>query len=94
MEQFDFVKPRKSYTKRQAIWIVEMGRKQSHTEVARLTGMKHKTVERICYSCVLERQVDWTKIRRIGIDEFAFKKGHKDFITILVDLDSDSIKII
>ena len=91
IESFDFVERRKSYTKRQAKWIIEMSRKQSHTEVGRLVDMSHKTVERICYRSVFKRSIDWSKIHRIGIDEFAFKKGHKDFITIIVDLDSHEI---
>ena len=91
IEGFDFVKANKSYTNRQAKWIIEMSRKQSHTEVGRLVEMNHKTVERICYSSTFERTIDWSKIDRIGIDEFAFKKGHKDFITIIVDLNTHEI---
>jgi transposase len=91
MEQFDFVEPGKSYTKRQSKWIIEMSRKQSYKEVGRLVEMNHKTVERICYRSVSKRVIDWTKIKRIGIDEFAFKKGHKNFITIIVDLDTHEI---
>jgi len=90
-ELFDFVEPGKSYTKRQSKYIFEMSAKQSHLQVAALTDMCHKTVERICYERVLNRQVDWAKIRRIGIDEFAFKKGHNDFITVLIDLDTHDI---
>ena len=90
-ELFDFVEPGKGYTKRQSKYIFEMSAKQSHLQVAALTDMCHKTVERICHGRVLNRQVDWPKIRRIGIDEFAFKKGHNDFITVLVDLDTHDI---
>ena len=90
-EQFDFVSPGKSYTKRQAKWIFEMSAKQSHLQVAALSDMCHKTVERICYGQVKGRQINWDKIHRIGIDEFAFKKGHKDFIVILIDLDTHEV---
>jgi len=90
-EQFDFVQPGKSYTKRQAKWIFELSAQQSHTQVGALVDMSHKTVERICYQQVEKRQINWSVIRRIGIDEFSFKKGHKDFIVILVDLDTHEI---
>ena len=90
-ESFEFVSSGKSYTKRQAKYIFEMSAKQSHLQVAALVDMCHKTVERICYDQVLERQINWSEIRRIGIDEFAFKKGHKDFVTILIDLDTHEI---
>jgi transposase len=36
-------------------------------------------------------QQDWSQVRRIGIDEIALKKGHKDFVIILVDLDTKQI---
>lgn len=90
-EKFDFVEPNKSYTKRQAKWVFEMSAQQSHYRVAALTGFSHKTIERICYNQIINREVNWDKIRRIGLDEFAFKKGHKDFITVIVDLDTHNI---
>lgn len=90
-ESFDLVSSGKSYTKRQAKYIFEMSAKQSHLQVAAIVDMSHKTVERICYGQVIERPIDWSKNRRIGIDEFAFKKGHKDFITILINLDTHEI---
>lgn len=90
---FNFVEKGKSYTKRQAKWIFEMCKKQSHTEVGCLLDMNSKTVENIFYreADIAVQSVDWSKIKRIGIDEFAFKKGHKDFILILVDLDTHEI---
>lgn len=92
-ERFDFVSSGKSYTKRQAVYIFEMCRKQSHLEVAAIVDMCHKTIERLCYEEIARRikTVDWSKVYRIGIDEFSFKKGHKDFIVILVDLDTHEI---
>ena len=90
-EGFDFVSSGKSYTKRQAKWVFEMSAKQSHLQVGTLVDMSHKTVERICYDNLKIERIDWSKIRRIGLDEFAFKKGHKDFITIIVDLDTQKI---
>lgn len=90
-ESFDFVASGKSYTKRQAKWVFEMSAQQSHSRVGSLVDMSHKTVERICYEQAESRNIDWTRIKRIGIDEFAFKKGHKDFIVILVDLDQHEI---
>jgi len=90
-ENFDFVLPGKSYTKRQAKYIFEMSVKQSHLQVAALVDMCHKTVEDIFYQQIKSRKIDWSKIKRIGLDEFAFKKGHKDFISVLIDLDTHEI---
>jgi transposase len=90
-EKFDFVEPNKSYTKRQAKWVFDMSAQQSHYRVAALTGFSNKTIERICYNQIINREVNWDEIRRIGLDEFAFKKGHKDFITVIIDLDTNEI---
>lgn len=92
-EEFDLVSSGKSYTKRQAKYIFEMSAKQSHLQVGALADMSHKTVERICYEVVETKlkAIDWSTIFRIGIDEFAFKKGHKDFIVTLINLDTGEI---
>ena len=92
-EQFDFVSSGKSYTKRQAKYIFEMSAKQSHLQVGSITDTCHKTVERICYEFVEKelKSINWSRIFRIGIDEFAFKKGHKDFIVTLINLDTGEI---
>ena len=87
-ETFDFVEPNKSYTKRQSKWVFEMSGQQSHT---RLLDMCPKTVERISYAHASALEVDWHSVKRIAMDEFAFKKGHKDFLTILIDLDTHEI---
>ena len=92
-QKFSFVESGKSYTKRQSKWIFEMCKKQSHTEVASILDMNSKTIENIFYleAEEQEKSVDWSKVKSIGIDEFSFRKGHKDFILILVDLDTHDI---
>lgn len=90
-ESFDFVDPNKGHTKRQAKWIFMLSSKQSHLQVAALTDTNHKSVERICYNQIEKREVDYSQIRRIGIDEFAFKKGRKDYLAVIVDLDTHDI---
>lgn len=90
-EKFDFVDANKSYTKRQAKWVFEMSAQQSHFRVAALIDTCHKTVERMCHDHIINREVNWDKIRKIGLDEFAFKKGHKDYISVLVNLDTHEI---
>lgn len=90
-ERFDFVEANKSYTKRQAKWVFEMSAQQSHKQVGALLDMNPKTVERICYAQIEERVIDWSAIKRIGIDELAFKKGQNDYIVILIDLDTHEI---
>lgn len=92
-EFFDFVDNGKSYTKRQSKYIFELCKKQSHLEVAAIVDMSHKTVERLFYQEVENRikAINWKKVNRIGIDEFSFKKGKKDYIVVIVDLDTHEI---
>lgn len=92
-QKFSFVDKGKSYTKRQSKWIFEMCKKQSHTEVASIVDMNAKTIENIFYLAAKEQEksVEWSKVKSIGIDEFSFRKGHKDFILILVDLETHDI---
>lgn len=81
-ESFDFVDPGKSYTKRQAKWVFELIAPQSHERVGALLDMCPKTVARLSYAQVSTCPLDWRLVKRIGIDEFAFKKGHQDYLTV------------
>ena len=80
----------KSYTKRQSKWIFEMCKKQAFTQVAQLVDMSAKTVERIFYE-ETERRLDlparYANVRKIGIDEIAHRKGKKDYVCVLTDLE-------
>lgn len=35
--------------------------------------------------------IDLSKLRRLGIDEIALRKGQEDFVVVLVDLDSHKL---
>ena len=35
--------------------------------------------------------IDLTNLKRLGIDEIALRKGQKDFVVVLVDLDSHKL---
>ncbi len=90
MEPFDFVEGGKSYTRRQAKWVFEMCARQPFTEVGALANMCHKTVERLYYE-EAERRIDlparYAKVRKLGIDEIAHRKGKRDFCCVLTDLE-------
>jgi transposase len=92
-----WVEKGKSYTKRQGKClprylggIFEMSKKQAFTEVGTLVDMSHKTVERLFYS-MAEKIIDLPKryanVRKMGIDELSHRKGKKDFVCVLTDLD-------
>lgn len=87
-EKFDFIDPRKSYTKRYAEWIHKIASKTDINFVSQLEGLGYKKVESIFYNLSKEKisKQKTLKFYKIGIDEISLKKGHKNFITIISDL--------
>ncbi len=86
----DWIMPGKSYTRRQAKWIFELCAKQPFTEVAALVNLSHKTVERLYYAWAaenLDMAERYRRVRRLGIDEISHRKGKKDYVCVLTDLD-------
>lgn len=87
-EKFDFVGRNKTYTKRYAEWIHKIASKTDLNFVSELEGIGYKKVESIFYS-LSKRKIETQKalkFDKIGIDEIALKKGHKDFLTVISDL--------
>lgn len=85
-----WVEAGKSYTKRQSKWIFEMCKKQSFEQVAVLADMSPKTVERLFYAQAeagLDLATRYAKVRKLGIDEIAHRKGKKDYVCVLTDLE-------
>lgn len=81
----------KSYTHRLAKFIHDLSCQQSYTRVGAILNIHAKTVERIVLSyCkqVIDLAHRYSKVRRLGIDELSNKKGKKDFICVLTDLDT------
>lgn len=87
-EGFDFLDPRKSYTKRFSEWIHTIAQKTDIDFVSKLEGIGYKKAEGIFYrlSKVKVYSKKCLRFDKIGIDEIAMKKGHKDFITIISDI--------
>lgn len=85
-----WVMPGKSYTRRQAKWVFEMCEKQAFTQVAVLTNLCVKTVERLFYAFA-EKVVDlpqrYAQVRQLGIDEVAYRKGKGHYACVLTDLE-------
>ncbi len=89
-ERIAFADPAKSYTHRQAKWIIDCCARQPFTEVAALLDMNPKTVERLYYHHVQTRlnlPARYAQVRRLGIDEIAHRKGKATYCCVLTDLD-------
>lgn len=93
-ESLDFADLGKEHTHRQAEYMFALARKQSYTEVAALVDSSPKTVERVVLAhCaqVIDLPARYGRVRRLGIDEHSHRKGKKDFLCILTDLDRGTL---
>lgn len=95
-QSIPFADANKSYTHRQAKWIFEMSVKQPLSEVAAISNISTKTVERIFYSFTLgETFSRYEGVTHLGIDEFSWRKGKKDYLCILTNLKTgDTVDIL
>lgn len=85
-----FADQSKSYTHRQAKWIVECCARQPFTEVGALLDSCPKTLERLYYQHVqthLQLPARYAQVKRRGIDEIAHRKGKAHYACVLADLD-------
>jgi transposase len=89
-QSIPFAQDAKSYTDRQTKWIVECCARQPFTEVGALLDICPKTVERLYYNQVqthLNLPARYARVRRLGIDEIAHRKGKANYACVLTDLD-------
>jgi transposase len=89
-EILPFADLNKEHTHRQTDYMFCLGRKQSYSEVAAIVNVSPKTVERLvldkCRS-IIDLPRRYAEVRRLGIDEHSHRKGKRDFLCILTDLD-------
>lgn len=93
-ETLDFADLNKEYTHRQTDYMFCLARKQSYTEVAAIVDVSPKTIERLVLSkCekIINVPQRYAEVRRLGIDEHSHRKGKKDYLCILTDLDKGII---
>ena len=91
-QRLPWADPAKSYTHRQAKWILDCCARQPFTQVAALLDMCPKTAERLYYHQVqtqlkLNLPARYAQVRRLGIDEIAHRKGKAHYCCVLTDLD-------
>ena len=89
-EDPDFADRNKDHTDRQADYMFIVCRHQTYTETAAIVNTSHKTVERVVLAkCAkfLEPSKRYAQVRRLGIDEQSHRKGKKDYVCVLTDLD-------
>lgn len=92
-EHFEFVESSKTMTKRYEKYVYECCRNSSIERVSLQENIVWDTVQNIFtrYAKKETKFLGEYQPKRIGIDEFAIKKGHKDFATVIVDLDKGHV---
>ncbi|MCJ8336775.1 MAG: ISL3 family transposase [Epibacterium sp.] len=93
-EQFSFSRKRGRFTYRYEEYIFESCKGADISYVAKQQGLNHDTVSGIFHAYSKKKLKDRKAIlsvTRLGIDEIALKKGHKEYVCVLVDLDTHEV---
>ena len=88
-ERFNFVDVKRTMTRRYERHVYECCKASTIQKISAQENLVWQTVNEICQRGARkeleERPV--SKIRAVGMDEFAMKKGHRDYATVIVDLE-------
>lgn len=93
-ESFDFVETSETVTKRYATSIFKLCQGIELQHVVVLEDLCWQVVNRIVCKYgtrILQKEQPFANVKRIGIDEIALKKGRKDYVAVLVDLDTGTV---
>lgn len=94
LERLSWVEDGASYTNRQAKWMFNWSIKLPFTEVAAQIDLSAKTVERSFYATIEKAQKNsnkWLKVKHLGIDELALRKGKKSYVCVLTNLETGEV---
>lgn len=88
-ERFGFVDPKRTMTRRYERYVYECCKASTIQKISAQENLVWPTVNEICQRGA-RKEIDERpvlKVRVVGMDEFALKKGHRDFATAIVDLE-------
>ena len=88
-ERFSFVDPKRTMTRRYERYVYECCKASTIQKISVQENLVWHTVNDICLRGT-RQEIDTRpvlKVRVVGMDEFAIKKGHRDFATVIVDLE-------
>ena len=87
-EELDFIGIRRKHTDRYAQSIVQQVLHSDTHNVALNNDLTDEEVwSMVKYMSLKKLNIDLSTLSRLGIDEIALRKGQKDFVVVLVDLD-------
>ena len=92
-EELDWLPRNSRLTARYRQFVFAQCRRTTLQAVAQQERLGYKTVERLYYALAQQQNesAPATPVRRLGIDEFALKKGHEQFALALSDLEAGRI---
>ena len=88
-ERFGFVDPKRTMTRRYERYVYECCKTSTIQKISAQENLVWQTVNDICQRGArqeLEAR-PLSKVRAVGMDELAIKKGHRDYATVIVDLE-------
>ena len=88
-ERFGFVDPKRPMTRRYERYVYECCKASTIQKISAQENLVWHTVNEICQRGA-RNEIDerpMLKIRAVGMDEFAIKKGHRNYATVIVDLE-------
>lgn len=81
-EDLEFMKPRRKYTERYEKYIYQRVKASSIEQVKREESLSWSQVDGIHKHQCEELKKTWNEVKRVGMDEIAKRKGHKDYATV------------
>ena len=88
-ERFSFVDPKCTMTRRYERYVYECCKASTIQKISAQENLIWQTVNEICQRGA-RKELDErlpAKIHAVGMDEFAIKKGHRNYATVIVDLE-------
>lgn len=91
-ERLSFMRLRKHHTTRYEEMIYERVKRSNIKEVCQEEGLGWDEVNSIFEELAKrDEKKEWESPKRISLDEFSNRKGHKDLITTVIDLDNKKL---
>ena len=92
-EPLEFVEDHRDYTRRYQAWIFQQGKENNIASVQRLEGLTFDQIESIFVAEARARipSHPFADLKRLGIDEIAMRKGKRNFVLILTNLDTGEV---
>lgn len=88
-ERFSFVAPQRAMTGRYERYVYECCKASTIQKISAQENLVWSTVNEICQRGARKelQERTFSTVKVVGMDEFAIKKGHRDYATVIVDLE-------